>query len=688
MRKNGRVWYEYERYVREHMEEHKTHRLKHIGVLIKLNWFYRIRKKGVPYLYPDVPVNPNAKAKISNKDNKKSDNGDIRIPIMSYVSRLMSYDVISFDMFDTLVFRPFANPRDLFFLLGNEFNVLDFRKIRVDAEMQAREIKKARFGTTEVTLEEIYKLIESRTGINAEYGTKKEIEIESDMIFPNEYMLKVFSILKEQGKKIVITSDMYISENHLMHILKKCGYRGIRAEDIFVSCDYGCSKRDGGLYEVVKNNNKKMDRMAHVGDNYTTDVVVAKKHNIDAYYYRNVNDIGKFRNSMGMSDLIGSAYAGIINAFLYSGNNDMSPFFKYGFCEGGIYILGFCNWIHNQCDMYDVDKIVFLTRDGEIYQKVYNKLFPNDNTELFYWSRIANIKSTVRFMKSNFLSSCIKNKAADKMNYSARDILASLDLCNCIVHLKEYGLREDTVITWSNYKVLENMLMDCWDDVIKAYKPYEDGAKCALKRIISDSKKIAVIDVGWTGTGPLGIKRLVEDIWGWNVEVECFVAASRVWGHTSNINEITKNVIKPYIFSRQLNRNLYDLHVRTNNNTNNIYFELFTQATYPSFGGYKMFNNKIMCQFDFPEVENYKIIKEIHDGILKFCNTYVEHFGNYSWLLNISGYDAYIPYRQAIISMSFLKNYFGDFKFARGISSDNAEQEMECLKDIWEKERM
>jgi hypothetical protein len=57
VRKNGRVWYEYERYVREHIQEHYLHRFRHIKLLIKLNWFYRVKRGNTPYIYWDEPLN-------------------------------------------------------------------------------------------------------------------------------------------------------------------------------------------------------------------------------------------------------------------------------------------------------------------------------------------------------------------------------------------------------------------------------------------------------------------------------------------------------------------------------------------------------------------------------------------------------------------------------------------------------
>ena len=53
VRKNERVRYEYERYVIEHIEEHKRHRIRHIILLLKLNWFYRVLHKDASYIYWD-----------------------------------------------------------------------------------------------------------------------------------------------------------------------------------------------------------------------------------------------------------------------------------------------------------------------------------------------------------------------------------------------------------------------------------------------------------------------------------------------------------------------------------------------------------------------------------------------------------------------------------------------------------
>lgn len=40
------------------------------------------------------------------------------LSVVAYVDKLKEYDVVSFDVFDTLIFRPFSVPTDLFSLVG------------------------------------------------------------------------------------------------------------------------------------------------------------------------------------------------------------------------------------------------------------------------------------------------------------------------------------------------------------------------------------------------------------------------------------------------------------------------------------------------------------------------------------------------------------------------------------------
>ena len=161
-----------------------------------------------------------------------------------FAAELTAYDVISFDAFDTLIFRPFSNPADLFYLLGEELGYPDFRRIRMETEQRARKKKYREKKTYEVTLEEIYDLLERETGIKKAEAMHRETELEEDYCFGNPYMLQVVEELQRMGKRIVVTSDMYLGEVRVRRMLEKCGYGSFSC---YVSCDLGCSKWKGDL---------------------------------------------------------------------------------------------------------------------------------------------------------------------------------------------------------------------------------------------------------------------------------------------------------------------------------------------------------------------------------------------------------------------------------------------------------
>lgn len=80
----------------------------------------------------------------------------VRQPPQMLADALAAYDVISFDVFDTLLFRPLAAPADLFDLVGMTLRYPGFRALRIQAEKQARQSRQAHSGYAEVTLEEIW----------------------------------------------------------------------------------------------------------------------------------------------------------------------------------------------------------------------------------------------------------------------------------------------------------------------------------------------------------------------------------------------------------------------------------------------------------------------------------------------------------------------------------------------------
>lgn len=204
------------------------------------------------------------------------------IPPSLCAGYLSKYQVISFDIFDTLIFRKCDGPADVFTLIGYEIGIPDFREQRICAEQLAR--NRTQKPEQEVNLRDIYENFPIELPIPLEEAMTLEIATEKDCIYANSYMLEVFDRLRQKGKILVATSDMYLPEKAVRDILHQSGYNGFWK--IFVSNEVGCNKWFGHLQQFVQNTSAvASDEMIHIGDNHRIDVVGTRYAGIKAVWY-------------------------------------------------------------------------------------------------------------------------------------------------------------------------------------------------------------------------------------------------------------------------------------------------------------------------------------------------------------------------------------------------------------------
>lgn len=586
---------------------------------------------------------------------------------------LLPYDTIAFDIFDTLILRPFSKPQDVFFVLEERLSIVNFRNIRVAAEKRAREIRKVLYGNDEVTIFDIWNEIEKETGLDAKTGVELEFHIEKELCFANPYMKRIFDILKALKKEIIIVSDMYFPKTYLEELLIKCGFDGF--DDIFVSCNYNANKKSGELFKIV--NQKIKNKKVFFLDDRLANIKGARNNGWDRFLYPNVNEMGApYRECQkAMSEVIGSLYSGIVNAKLHCGVYKFTPQYEYGYICGGIYVLGFCNWIKQYKNTNRIDKIVFVARDGDIYKKCYEKLTP-ESTEYLYWSRLLAIRVTAEMNRAAFFETVL---LAHINKISLENILMMCDLEEYADALCKYGLDKDSLLTNSNIQLLKQFFIDNWEQIITKYKKEINAAAEYLKNIIGDSKSIALVDVGWKGSNLLGIKWFINEKCKLNVNVHCLLA-----GVTTNKNQTFRlnNSLKGYMFSSFHNKDLLDFHSKENYGYNSMFFELFSQAQAPSVRAIEKNEcGTIAVKFGITESENYKMHDEIQTGIMDFVTDYLQRIGEFDFLLNISGRDAYIPFKYFMNDLQFAVANLSDFRFCRELYSAN-KMENETIAQI------
>ena len=171
--------------------------------------------------------------------------------IDTFLSLLSKYNYVSFDIFDTLIFRSFNHYTDVFDAVEKTYNdknignsnLHGFKKTRIRSEQIARSTNKGK----EVTLDMIYSYLPYSSYTSS---TIKEIEkeIEIKNCVSNQLMIDVLKKCKAQGKRIVIITDMYLPRSVINSILMKIG---VEYDYLFISGEEGVTKRSGMLFQVV-----------------------------------------------------------------------------------------------------------------------------------------------------------------------------------------------------------------------------------------------------------------------------------------------------------------------------------------------------------------------------------------------------------------------------------------------------
>ncbi len=201
--------------------------------------------------------------------------------------------VISFDLFDTLLFRKTATPEEVFDIVGDHFGIPGFRKIRIDAQNEASRKVTEKYGYPHPDMDEIYEELGScgeiasvdKPDLKAQEIKNYEISVEEDALYANDEMLEVFNDLKNRGKRIVITTDMYLKAVTIEGFLKKNGFKGY--DKLYCSADERKAKFNKELFEeVAKREGVSFNEILHIGDNESADVSIPGSLGIDTFLYK------------------------------------------------------------------------------------------------------------------------------------------------------------------------------------------------------------------------------------------------------------------------------------------------------------------------------------------------------------------------------------------------------------------
>ena len=215
------------------------------------------------------------------------------------IEEVEKHDIISFDIFDTLVMRNVYYNKDVFRIMAQKLDHvwgIDFFSVRTEAEQVLSQ-------ETYPYIEEIYAYISQKCpclyGKEAEL-IEMEIQLETDLILPRQDVVDIFNLAKKLQKRVYIVSDMYMHKETLAAILDKNGITGY--EKLLISSEYNSSKPqhlfDHYLKEIPEGT------YLHIGDSWHCDILPSGKLGIDSFRLKMSTEIYEYQeNTIPPQDL-------------------------------------------------------------------------------------------------------------------------------------------------------------------------------------------------------------------------------------------------------------------------------------------------------------------------------------------------------------------------------------------------
>jgi hypothetical protein len=225
---------------------------------------------------------------------------------------------------------------------------------------------------------------------------------------------------------------------------------------------------------------------------------MAEAAGVTVHLYPNADQTGKKYRAYDMSPVIGGAYRGIVNHALYNGSRTYSMEYEYGFVYGGLFAVGYCQFIHEYCRQHAVDRVLFLSRDGDILEKVYRKLYPDEDAAYVYWSRLAGMKLMAQFDKNDYFRRFIDHKTNQgktigqilkEMELTGREEENFITLLDVLHGKHRVSITSGDLLTDKNAPALKAFLQDNFDHVLMAYQNQMDAAKAYYEGKLSGCKK-------------------------------------------------------------------------------------------------------------------------------------------------------------------------------------------------------
>lgn len=320
--------------------------------------------------------------------------------IAEYTACCDDVDLVSFDVFDTLLYRTVEPPECMKRRSANyAAQVLSgcglpvhrelFLYVRGEEEGRLRRRALASGWDSECKLSEIiHGTVKSLCGADiadreADGLVQYEIDVECQHLRVAPGVPDLLSTLQAKGKRMVAISDTYLETRHLELIFKRLGIEGYFSS-LYVSADHAVGKHSGKLFDrVMQLERIAPQRMVHVGDNYESDVRAPIRKGLHAVFLRDKAWLFRRRQARRLT-------AGLVSGRDSMASLPATPARKGQVYEGenwDLFLIGrdvigpafsaFVLRAIEECYRWHVADVYFLAREGYLLRQIHERLVRN-----------------------------------------------------------------------------------------------------------------------------------------------------------------------------------------------------------------------------------------------------------------------------------------------------------------------
>lgn len=580
------------------------------------------------------------KAKVERRDEARSS---------AIVAEFERHDVISFDVFDTLITRPVAHHGAVLELVEERLTrrlddsellrsvaaVGGYKRLRLDAGVRAMRQAQAA-GREEFDIAALLEEMSELAGISREKAStlfSHELDVERRIVLPREEGVRLLRAARAAGKRVILVSDTYFDGSFVRELLERAGITEF--DRLYVSSEFGLLKKTGALFRRI-GELEGGKRFLHVGDNRVSDEQMSTREgwtgrHLPAVFAR-YQDSPSVKRAWARVDLRRSLSSSVLHGLIASRygdtpSRDGSDFdgdpVRLGFEAAGPMFLSFAMWVLRESERRGDQDLFFLARDGFLVKEIYDRL----------------IAAGFRGPRSHYLLASRRSLSTASLS-SKEDLHASLRLRFSETTLRaffadRFGLDVDTF----DGRCLDHAGFSSWDDRVSDRASHAP----ALTRLLDACSE-----------GILARSRIEREAMLRYLESESFRGASRKSvvdiGHNASLQKALGELVGVrelggYYFAtfegaREVRDAGFDidsylLRFEDNRSSDHVYcrsigfFEFLFLPDLPSFRSFELVEGVPRPVFvDGDERARAALVRQVHRGVLEFCDLAIRTLGD------------------------------------------------------------